>query len=64
MDAARGAYGKHGQDNINMDLRETGRQGVRWDSSGSGQGQVVGCCEQGDELELIRTARAVLKHDL
>jgi trehalose/maltose hydrolase-like predicted phosphorylase len=28
MDAARGTYGKHEQNNINMDLRGTGRQGV------------------------------------
>jgi hypothetical protein len=33
-------------------------------SSGSGQGPVAGCCEQGNELELICTVRAVLKHNI
>ena len=28
MDAARSTYGTHEQDNMNMDLRETVRQGV------------------------------------
>ena len=36
------------EDNIKMDLRELGwRHGL--DQSGSGQGQVAGCCEYGDE---------------
>ena len=36
------------EDNIKMDLREVG-WGHRLDSSGSGQGQVVDCCECGNE---------------
>jgi hypothetical protein len=36
------------EDNIKMDLREVG-WGHRLDSSGSGQGQVAGCCECGNE---------------
>jgi len=30
-------------------LKETGYQDVRLDSSGSGYGPVVGCCEHGNE---------------
>jgi hypothetical protein len=32
-----------------MDLREIGLGGGGLDSTGSGQGPVVGCCECGDE---------------
>jgi hypothetical protein len=32
-----------------MDLREIGLGGCGLDSTGSGQGQVAGCCECGDE---------------
>jgi hypothetical protein len=32
-----------------MDLREIGLGGVDLDSTGLGQGPVVGCCECGDE---------------
>jgi hypothetical protein len=35
------------EDNIKMDLRDIGWEGV--DSSGSGQGQVSDCCECGNE---------------
>jgi alpha-glucosidase (family GH31 glycosyl hydrolase) len=38
-----------GVDGIRMDLRETGSGGCGLDSTGSGQGPVVGCCECGDE---------------
>ena len=38
-----------GVDNIKMDLQEVGwRHGL--DRSGSGYGEVVGCCECGNEL--------------
>jgi hypothetical protein len=43
-----------------MDLREIGLGDVDWDSTGSGQGPVAGCCECGDEpsvscaTELVR----------
>ena len=37
------------EDNIKMDLREVGWGGHGLDQSGSGKGQVVGCCEYGDE---------------
>jgi hypothetical protein len=35
------------EDGIRMDLREIGLGGVDW--TGSGQRQVAGCCECGDE---------------
>jgi hypothetical protein len=34
---------------VRMDLWEIGLGGCRLDSTGSGQGPVVGCCECGDE---------------
>jgi hypothetical protein len=37
------------EDGIGMDLREIGLGGCGLDSTGSGQGPVVGCCECGDE---------------
>jgi hypothetical protein len=36
-------------DNIKMDLREMGQKGGL-DSSGSGQGSMICCCERGNEL--------------
>jgi hypothetical protein len=35
--------------NIKLDLREIGIDGGELDSAGSGQGPVVGLCEDGDE---------------
>jgi len=35
------------QENIKVELAETGWEGVDWDSSGSGQRQVADCCELG-----------------
>jgi hypothetical protein len=37
------------EDGIRMDLREIDLGGCRFDSTGSGQGQVTRCCECGDE---------------
>jgi hypothetical protein len=37
------------EDGIRMDLREIGWRGCGLDSTGSGQGPVVCCCECGDE---------------
>jgi hypothetical protein len=37
------------EDGIRMDLREIGLGGYGLDSTGSGQGPVVSCCECGDE---------------
>jgi hypothetical protein len=37
------------EDGVRMDLREIGFGGCGLDSTGSGQGPVVGCCECGDE---------------
>jgi hypothetical protein len=34
---------------IRMDVGETGLRGYELDSTSSGQGQVAGCCECGDE---------------
>jgi hypothetical protein len=48
------------EDGVRMDLRESGLGGGGLDSTGSGQGPVVGCCECGDEpsgscaTELVR----------
>jgi hypothetical protein len=36
------------EDGIRMDLRKIGLGGCGLDSTGSGQGPVVGCCECGD----------------
>jgi hypothetical protein len=37
------------EDGVRMDLREIGLGGCGLDSTGSGQGPVVGCCGCGDE---------------
>jgi hypothetical protein len=37
------------EDGIRMDLREIGLGRYVLDTTGSGQGQVAGCCECGDE---------------
>jgi hypothetical protein len=37
------------EDNIKVDIREIGWGGHRLNPSGSGYGQVPGCCEYGDE---------------
>jgi hypothetical protein len=37
------------EDGVRMDLREIGLEGGGLDSTGSGQGQMAGCCEYGDE---------------
>jgi hypothetical protein len=52
--------GLGGEDGIRMDLRVIGLVVCGLDSTGSGQGQVAGCCECGDETsgscatELVR----------
>jgi hypothetical protein len=37
------------EDEVRMDIREIGLGGCGLDSTGSGKGSVVGCCECGDE---------------
>jgi hypothetical protein len=37
------------EDNIEIYLREIGREGVNWILFGSAQGSVMGCCKRGNE---------------
>jgi hypothetical protein len=37
------------EDNIKMDHKEIGCEDMGWISSGSGYGQLVDCCEHGNE---------------
>ena len=47
-------------DNIKMALKEMGWQGKGQDSSGSGYGHVVGCCEHGNEpLGSIKCGKSI-----
>jgi hypothetical protein len=44
-----GRPGRRWEDNIRMDLREMGWEGVDLYASGLGQGPVADCCEHGNE---------------